>query len=407
MNSSVLWKERFGIFVQELQKYLRYIFNGHLLFVLIIGLGGLAYYYSEWVKSLDEGFPAALLLSIIIAFPLTNSPVHTLLKEPDMFFLLPVETRLQPYFKKSINFSLVLQSYILLLFLAAGMPMYAAVEKGSFSDFFWILILLIVVKYVNLRIKWSVLKFEERSTHLMDSLIRYCINGALLYVTFSKGSLLFMAIVLMILTAIWLYYENAVKSKRLRWEHLISLESKRMMAFYRFANLFTDVPKLKQKPARRKWMDPILKMVSYKQKNAYMYLYVRTFARSSDFLGLVARLTVIGLLIELSLDTLLPQMITAGLIVYLTGIQLMAIRKQHENLIWHDLYPVAETVKDASILKLLNAVMAVQIVIFAAIGLITNSAIAAIAIVAVSLAVVLLLQGTYRKLVKVSKAKWD
>ncbi|MFS0782966.1 ABC transporter permease [Bacillus sp. 1P06AnD] len=407
MNSKELWKERFGIFVQELQKYLQYIFNGHLVFVLIIGLGGLAYYYSEWVKTLDSSFPAAIILAVIIGLPMTGSSIYTLLKEPDMFFLLPVETKLKSYFKKSIHLSFIVQAYILLMFLAAAMPLYTAVEGGRFSDFFYMFILLAIMKYVNLRTRWSVLKYQERSVHLLDTLVRYCVNGALLYVVFSKGSMLYIVIVLAIQLALWLYFEQSSRGKRLRWEHLITLESKRMMAFYRFANLFTDVPKLKQKPARRKWLDPLLKLVSYKQKNAYLYLYLRTFVRSSDYLGLVFRLTVIGILILLSLRTLLPQMITAGLFVYLTGFQLMAIRKQHESLIWYDLYPIAEKVRDDSIQRLLNLVLCCQTIIFAIVGLLAGSVPSAIGILVVSLLIILLLQSSYRKVVKASKAKWD
>lgn len=407
MNSNELWSNRFAVFVQELQKYLRYIFNGHLLFVLIIGFGGLAYYYSNWVKTLDPSFPAAILLAVIIGLPLTNSPIYTLLKEPDMFFLLPVEKQLTAYFKKSIRLSFIFQNYILLMFLAAAMPLYAQVEQGSFRDFFWILALLMVVKYLNLRIKWSVLKEQEKTVQLMDLLVRYCLNAGLLYVTLSRAGVMYIAIILLLLIGIWLYFEKAAESKRLKWEVLIELENKRMLRFYRFANLFTDVPKLKEKVARRKWLDPLLSFIAYKHENTYMYLYMRTFLRSSDYLGLFIRLTVIAAFVMVSLTGIIPQLLGAGLFVYMTGFQLIQIHKQHEHVIWHELYPISDAVKNQEVQKLLLRVLVLQSAIFAAIGLLTSGIASCGAIIAVCFFVVLLIRSSYQKAIRLAQDKWE
>lgn len=407
MNSNELWSSRFSLYVQELQKYLRYIFNGHLLFVLLIGLGGLAYYYSEWVKTLDSSFPAAIILAVVLAIPLTNSSIYTLLKEPDMFFLLPIEKQLDGYFKKAIRLSFVFQSYILLMVLAASMPLYVAVEKGAFSDFIWLFLLLLVVKYSNLLIKWSVLKYQDPSAHLYDSLVRFCLNVALVYVLLSRANILFIAVVFLLLIGLTIYFQSANKNKLLQWETLISLESKRMLTFYRFANLFTDVPKLKEKVARRKYLDPLLSLIAYKQESTFMYLYTRTFIRSSDYLGLFIRLTVIGILVLCSLTTLIPQLIGAGLFVYITGFQLIIMRKQHDNLMWHDLYPITEEVKNKTIQRLLIRVLLLQMLIFAVVGVITNGISSLVAIIVVSLIIIAMLRSYYAKVVKASQDKWD
>lgn len=407
MNSNGLWRERFSIFIQELQKYLRYVFNGHLLFVLIIGIGGLAYYYSEWVKTLDESFPAAYIMAFIIALPLTNSPIYTLLKEPDMFFLLPIEKRLKNYFQKARRLSFIVQSYILLMFLAAGMPLLAAVEKVSIQDFISIFAVLLVVKYINLRIKWAVLRFQEKSTHIIDGLIRFFVNYLLLFFMLSKASLIFSAITLIVLIALLFYYDKMTATKLLKWETLITLESKRMLAFYRFANMFTDVPKLKEKVSRRKWLDPILAFVSYRQENSYMFLYVRTFLRSSDYLGLYVRLTIIGIFVLLSLTSLIPQLIGAGLFVYITGFQLILVRKQHENIIWHDLYPIIKVEKNQAIQKLLGTILALQTIVFAFFGLFTNGLLSFGLIIVVGFIIMGLLRSYYMKIVRADQDKWD
>ncbi|MGN1401436.1 MAG: ABC transporter permease [Bacillus sp. (in: firmicutes)] len=406
MNSNQLWRERFTVFVGELQKYVRYILNGHLVFVMIIGLGGLAYYYSEWVKTLGPSFPAAELLALIIALPLTNSPVYSLLKEPDMFFLLPVERRMDGYFRKAIRLSLVFQSYILLLFLAAAMPLFAAVEGGTFRDFVLILILTLVAKYLNLLSKWSVLKFQEQSTIWLDNVIRFCLNAGLLYVAFSRSAL-FTAIVFILLAGLAFYYYKATEAQPLRWERLIALESRRMQMFYRFANMFTDVPKLKERIARRKWLDPLLSVIGYRQANTYSYLYLRTFIRSGDFFGLYIRLTVIGLFVLLSLTSLIPQMIGAGLFIYMTGFQLIMIRKQHDSLIWHDLYPVSKEVKDKSIHSLLLTVLGAQAGIFALTALFTGGLVSAALVLVTGFFILLLLRTYYQKMIRLDEDKWE
>ena len=101
MNSQNLWKERYLGYINETQKYLRYIFNGHLVFVMVLVLGGLAYYYSDWVKTLNNDFPAALIMAFVLSIIVTRSPINTFLKEPDTVFLLPLETKLRSYFKNT------------------------------------------------------------------------------------------------------------------------------------------------------------------------------------------------------------------------------------------------------------------------------------------------------------------
>lgn len=407
MNSNELWKERFSLFMQEMQKYLRYIFNGHFVIVLVIGLGGLAYYYSEWVDTLDSSFPAALLIAIIMGIPLTNSPVYTFLKEPDMFFLLPVETKLNDYFRRSIRLSMVFQGYILLMFVAVAMPLYAAVENGQLKDFFYIFAVLLVIKYFNIRIKWAMLRFQEDSVRRMDSIVRYFLNFGIALFLFSKAPIIFVLVLLAVLVAIFLYFEKATKHKLLKWELLIDLESKRTMTFYRFANMFTDVPKLKEKIARRSWLNPIMSLVSFRHENTYSYLYVRTFCRSSDYLGLYVRLTLIGSFVLLSLTSLIPQIIGAGLFVYVTGFQLIAIRRQHENIIWHDLYPISESTKNEAVQKLLVNVLVIQTIIFSVVALITNSLLSLACVLVIGIAVILLLKTYYAKVIRKLQNKWD
>ena len=145
-NEGFLWKERFGRTSKELSRYLRYIFNGHLVIVFVFLIGTAAYYYQEWLKTIPDTFPAAVIMAVCLAFLLTYSPIFTFMSEADRIFLLPLETKLGGYFTKSIWISYSLQVYLLVIGLAVLMPLYAAVNQGDFKSFFSFLVAILIVK---------------------------------------------------------------------------------------------------------------------------------------------------------------------------------------------------------------------------------------------------------------------
>lgn len=120
-----LWKDRASGRMKDLGRYLRYIFNGHLVVVLLFLIGTASFYYQKWIESLSEGFPAELIIAILIGSLLTYSPVSNFLLEADQVFILPLEDKLRGYFLRSGGASLVFQGYLLLMVLAVLMPMYA------------------------------------------------------------------------------------------------------------------------------------------------------------------------------------------------------------------------------------------------------------------------------------------
>ncbi|SEN12219.1 ABC-2 type transport system permease protein [Mesobacillus persicus] len=363
-NAQTLWNERFGLFVKETSRYLRYIFNGHLVIVFLFLIGTAGFYYQEWIKTLDANFPAALLMSLLIAFALTYSPILTFLSEADKVFLLPLETKLEVYFKRGILLSLFLQSYVLLILLALVMPMYVKVTETSFRTFIPFLLILLVLKGFNLLIRWKVQYYIEKNTHKVDSIVRFFANAVLLYLLFDGANLIFIAILAIVLVLLFIYYQSQTKEKGLKWEYLIEQEEKRMGAFYRIANLFTDVPKLKDQVKRRKWLDGFLRGMAYGQDHTYSHIYTRTFFRSGDYFGLFLRLTVIGSLGLYFLTYGTGQIILALLFMYLTGFQLLPLWNHHQNKLWLDLYPLGEKVKEKAFTKLLSMILFIQTALF-------------------------------------------
>ncbi len=364
MNSQQFWKQRFVEYIKEMQKYLRYIFNGHLVFVMVLALGGGAYYYSNWVKTLQSDFPVAPIMAVILAILVTRSPIHTFLREADIVFILPLETQLKSYFNRSILLSWIFQGYVLLLVLAALMPMYAKVTGANFNNFISVLVLVLIMKFFNLYISWYVLKYQEVSASRVDLLIRFLINGALMYLVIDEAMIVLSGLTLLLLLGLFLYYRIATRQKILKWDRLVALERKRLLSFYRIANLFTDVPSLSSKVARRKWLDGILAFIPFQQKSTYMYLYARTFLRANDYVGLLARLTIIGSVLLAVLANTWAYLFVTLLFLFMTAIQLLPAWKVHEWKIWVSLYPLPAKMRETAVIKWISYFLITEDLVF-------------------------------------------
>jgi ABC-2 type transport system permease protein len=335
---------------------------------------------------LSADFPAAWLMALILALVLAYSPIQTFLTEADKIFLLPLETKLSIYFKRSIWFSTALQSYVLLLVLAVLMPLHVKINDADFKSFFGLLLLLVFVKWLNIMIRWKVQYNIEASLKMIDSIVRFSINAVLLYFVFSGANLIFQAVPAMILVLLYVYYQSQTKEKGLKWEQLIEDEERRMNAFYRVANLFTDVPKLRDRIKRRIWLDWLINFIPYRQDLSYSHLYLRTFFRSGDYFGLLIRLTAIGGA-ALYFFTYGPgQIVMALLFIYLTGFQLLPLWNHHGNKLWVSLYPVVEKDKKRSFTTLFVIILGFQSVVFSAIVLVKGEYMLSALLLAIGLA---------------------
>ncbi|WP_059172930.1 ABC transporter permease [Bacillus sp. FJAT-27445] len=360
-----LWRERAGKTMKELGRYLKYIFNGHLVIVLFFLMGTAAYYYQGWLKTVDSSFPTEIIMGIVLGAALTFSPVYNFLKEPDKVFLLPVEDRLQGYFLRSAVASGGLQGYFLLMLLALFMPLLARTTEAGFGNFLPILLILLALKAWNIAVEWKVAFLGDFSKTSGDKIIRFIVNAAFSYFLFSWNGLLILVPFVGILFAYLGYCLSAARGKGLKWEALIAGEERRMMAFYRLANMFTDVPHLKENVKRRRWLDFLVAKIQFGGSHASLYLLSRTFLRSGDYLGLSVRLAAIGAVGIVLISYWPGQLFFALLFLYLTGFQLMPLASHHGNTLWENIYPIPDGAKKAAFQHLLGLVMAVQAVVFA------------------------------------------
>lgn len=173
-----------------------------------------------------------------------------------------------------------------------------------------------------------------------------------------------------------------------------------MMSFYRIANLFTDVPKLRGKVARRKWLDWLLTLIPYRQKSTYTFLYARTMLRTNDYVGLLVRLTVIGSFVLLTFPSMVASILATILFLYMTGIQILPVWKQHELKIWVSLYPLPAKLREIAVIQLVSCFLLFEAIVFALVLLIAGNWWGAGASFLAAIVFILLFRGYSAKKVK-------
>ncbi|ADH05744.1 MULTISPECIES: ABC transporter permease EcsB [Bacillus] len=362
MNSTALWKERFRHFLKEVRTYSKYVFNDHLKFIFVFIIGAGAYYYQQWLQTLTTSFPTALVMAVLIGLVLTAGSIQTLLKEADLVYLLPVEEKLKPYFTKAFLFTFMIQLYIIAIVAAALAPLYFQQMKQTGAGYIWIVLAFVIVKAWNLFVAWEKSFLTDQNIQRADWFIRFILNGLFVYFLVERTSVLFIGGIVLLMVLYLAIMHQMVKGKPLNWEYLISEEGKKMMLLYRIANMFVDVPALKERVSRRKWLDFILSIIG--EKRTYLYLYTRTFLRSGNYFGLYVRLLALGGVILYFIPFLYGRFIVSLIFLYLIGYQLLTLWKHHRMKIWLDLYPVGGEEKKKDFLTLLNAILITGSVIF-------------------------------------------
>ena len=192
-------------------------------------------------------------MTITFSFIVISSNVRTLLKEADMMFLLPMEHKLKNYLQKAF-YSMITQSFVIIVAVILFAPLYVKVTSANGSVLLYSLILLLLVKYWNLRISWKIGFFTDASVKWSDLLVRFALNASAIFFIFAERYL-FVLIVFLFMTAYDVYFTKLVKPKAIKWDQLIKKEEEKKQSFYKIANLFTDVPKLKKGAKRRKYLD--------------------------------------------------------------------------------------------------------------------------------------------------------
>jgi ABC-2 type transport system permease protein len=362
-----LWKRRLGNHIKETSRYLRFMFNDHLIFALLFLLVAFAYFYQHWLETLPKNFPADWVMAIVIGFFVARSPIRTLLKEPDAVFLLPTEYKMGSYFKRAFLYSFFMQLYLLAIVIGALSPLYFTVYQERPTEWFiYLCIIIVILKVWNLFSAWLQLKDRNSKNRMVDSFIRFLLSVCILYFFLDGNGFLYASILSVIFIGLLLFNYHHYHKKGLAWDLLIEKEDVMNQSFYRIANLFTDVPQLKKKAKKRYWIVEIFtSFIPFQQKQTFTYLYRITFVRSSDYFGLYIRLLIIAAFLILWVPNIWFKFVFGLLFIYLSGFQLITLWNHFRTIQWIDIYPVTDEVRKQSLLTFLLQLMLGKTIILA------------------------------------------
>lgn len=365
MNSmQSIWSKRFLHYIGEVQKYMRFVFTGHLAIVFVFAVGAAGYQYSEWLKVAPNDFPAEWLVAIIIGAILSFSAPTTLIREPDQVYLLPLETKMQLYFKKALNWTFVSQVVLPAVAYIIAIPLLNAVTSLSASQIWTGLLIVVILKYLNIQIEFNY-RYGNRGKHVwIDRGARLIISILTLQTVLTSG-LGMAALIVLIFFGYNIGMRKKVTGQPVPYEHFVKLEQNRMMRFYRFANYFTEVPHLRGSVRRRGWLDFLYSWIPFKKEKTQLYLVFRTFIRTDDHFYLWVRLTAISALIVAFVDIPVVSWIVAGALAFATTIQLKYALLSSVEFRMDMLFPLPKQQRIEAVATLLRFFLVLQAVIVA------------------------------------------
>ncbi len=361
-NLRDVWSSRFMHYIGEVQKYMQFIFTGHIAIVLVFLIGAGGYQYSEWLKVVQTDFPAEIIIALIVGILLAFSRPTTLLREPDQVYLLPLESKMSQYFSKALAWTYWSQVWIVAIVYIVCIPLLKAVTELTTIDIWTIFLLVIVLKYISVQGEFNYRYSERGNMVWVDRLIRAIVFAAAIYLGLHAQLLL--AVVVTVISVIYIIvFRKKSIGEPVPYEHFVKLEQNRMMSFYRFANYFTDVPHLHGSIRRRSWMDWLYKFVPYGKGNAQKYLVFRTFVRTDDHFYLWLRLTAISAIIAAFVDIPVVTWVAAGALSFATTIQLKQALLSSGEFRMDMLYPLPDNARQLAVKQIVRLAMITQAII--------------------------------------------
>lgn len=361
-----LFQERLREHIKEVNRYMRYILNGHTAIALVFLVSVLSVYYQAWLKDLPPNFPAAIIISIIFGVLASWTPINTLLKEPDVVFLIASEHKMNAYFCFALMYSYIAHLYLVLLIFVALGPLYFQVFlERNIKDYLLILFILLVIKGLNLVTRFMLLKVQNKQIHTYSQFTQVFITIAL-FLTLLNNHFFITALITLILFAFFLFsYYWTSNRFGFNWELLIENDRNRKKLFYRLASQFVNVPHIKSRIKRRRLFTSFVnKRIIFSQESVYDYLYRLTFLRVDDYIYMYIRLIIIGGLFIYFIPNVWLKLALGLLFIYMSNFQLISLFHHHRLIVWLDLYPIYLDVRIQSFISLLIRLTFIQTIVF-------------------------------------------
>ena len=358
-NLREIWGVRFVHYMTELQKYMKYVFTGHLAIVLVFTIGAGGYAYSEWLKEVSVIFPAALITAIVIGATLAYSPTMTLIKPADAVYFLPLEKKLDSYLGRALTWTTFSQLPLPFILYIVALPLLFATEIGSKTIFIIIAIFIVLLKWAFVQTEYYFRHARDGKLIWGDRAVRFLLAASLIYSLLNPNPI-FIVVLAIFIGMYAIYWRKEKSRKPFPYNHFIELEQNRMMAFYRFANYFTDVPHLKGSVSRRAWLGFLTGPANLEKTKAQEHLVRRTFIRTDDIFWLWVRLTGISVVGTLFIPFPIVVFIFIGALAFASALQLIYSLRSGNEFRMDMLFPEKEDTRPAAIRKIVRIVQWLQ-----------------------------------------------
>ena len=146
------FKQRQKQHLQSLKKYLKYVFNDHLMLFLFFLLGGGMFVYSSFLKQdYHIGiYVSRLIILVIFSVVLLVGKVATLLVDADSVFLLPKQVQLKSYLQKAIQYSFILPFCLIIAVAFIVYPFNKVMNVYTQTSYIMLVISMLCLKYFDL-----------------------------------------------------------------------------------------------------------------------------------------------------------------------------------------------------------------------------------------------------------------
>lgn len=337
MDLKQLWKTRRTAFWNQVTPYLGYVMQSGLAVMMGFFIIAFSAWYTSFVQNVPEQFPIRIVMLIVLAPVVIFSSFRTYLQQADIVFLRPQEYRMNLYLQNSFVRGIVYKAVGLVMLFILLWPLYIRSEEQP-KPFILFLLLLLLLKYLASFGGWNEQYMVLRTARFTYRIIRYVVIllGMYAFLWYANGpSLIFIAL----LSGLYLASLRIPVKQPVHWEHLIETEQNQSARVMKTLGWFVEVPAARQRVHPRRWLAPLADRLPWGQQTAFRYLITKTFIRS-DLLGIAVRLTVIGgLFVYWTAGSLWGSGIYL-FFLFLLGVQLSGLRRNHHDSFWIHIYPV-------------------------------------------------------------------
>lgn len=339
-------RRQFGL----LLRYWRLVFNDHFIIALFFLFGALAYSYAQWLPQVS---PSSWWVAPLVVAWLTVAcqfgRLATLVERADPIALLPQTSRAVGYFRAAWYYSFWRGALISLAALVVALPLLLRTQAFSWFHLACWLVLAGLVKALWLLRARQEISFKPPypGAKWWEPLVCWSLALWQPGLGLTVGLILFLVI-----------RTRVLAQPEIAWRQAVATEEARMESVYRFFNLFTDVPHVQGRVKRRAYQAPLIHWLA-KGEGPWKYLYGHGLARNAEVGNLVARLTLVAMVICYFITVPWLNLACLLLFTYLVASQLMPFYRQYDQVAFTHLYPLPNSAKRVAFRRLLNRVLLV------------------------------------------------